>query len=440
MAPSVVPYRVLLIILMSIFACRVLAQYLLQFTSSDMLPAFEHWHSETMSYAVLLAVQLVILGAMCAIIFLVPFRNPTPRLGAGLLWFGWIYVAIMTLRLIVGALNLSDHSWFDGAVSTAFHFGLAAFVLVLGSALKGAWRERAPPETDVARTLARYGAYPALLCGSYLFFLWLRDTGSPVLFSSYLSVLVGGMGVLMHETFSPFRNAWRPHIPDALNDSVFLALVQVALPALLKAGALALVISLPTLSPPSLRGLWPHESPLLVQIALMFLIAEFFRYWLHRALHEVQWLWPLHAVHHASQKLYTVNVGRFHPLDKSIQFLGDAAPFILLGVSPEIFAGYFVLYGITGFYQHSNADVRIGPLNWILAGPELHRWHHDADPIDCRCNYGNTLIVWDMVFGTRLLPRDRAVGEIGIGNRLWPNGFAAQMLAPFTTSTEQTGG
>ncbi len=249
LTPSVIPYRVLLIILASIFACRVLAQYFLQFTSPDVIPAFEHWHSETISYGLLLAMQLAILGAMAAVIIMVPFKKSNARLGAALLWFGWLYVAIMAARLVIGSLNLSEHSWFDGAVSTAFHFGLAAFVLVLGSALKGAWREHTPPETDVARTLARYGAYPALLCGSYLLFLWLRDTGSPVLFSSYLAVLVGGMGVLMHETFSPFRHAWRPQLADALHDSVFLALVQVVLPALLKAGALALVISLPVLAP-----------------------------------------------------------------------------------------------------------------------------------------------------------------------------------------------
>ena len=148
---------------------------------------------------------------------------------------------------------------------------------------------------------------------------------------------------------------------------------------------------------------------------LMLIIAEFFRYWIHRALHVYGPLWKLHAVHHASDKLYTINVGRFHPFDKAIQFLGDTAPFLLLGVNAEVFAAYFVLYAINGFYQHSNADVRLGFLNYIIAGPELHRWHHSAKIAEANANYGNNLIVWDTVFGTRFLPSDREVGRIGIG-------------------------
>jgi sterol desaturase/sphingolipid hydroxylase (fatty acid hydroxylase superfamily) len=181
---------------------------------------------------------------------------------------------------------------------------------------------------------------------------------------------------------------------------------------------------------------WPHEAPVLVQIMLMLVVAEFFRYWIHRALHVVGPLWQLHAVHHASDKLYTINVGRFHPFDKAIQFFGDTAPFLLLGVSPEVFGMYFVLYAINGFYQHSNAYVKLGPLNYLIAGPELHRWHHSAKISEVNSNYGNNLIIWDTVFGTRYLPEDREVGRIGIGNRNWPNGFRAQLLAPFTTSTD----
>ena len=102
-------------------------------------------------------------------------------------------------------------------------------------------------------------------------------------------------------------------------------------------------------------------------------------------------------------------VGRFHPLDKAIQFLGDSLPFLLLGVQPEVFAAYFVFYAVNGFYQHSNADIRLGFLNWIVAGPELHRWHHSTVIAESNANYGNNLIVWDVIFGTRQLPKERTV-------------------------------
>ena len=154
-------------------------------------------------------------------------------------------------------------------------------------------------------------------------------------------------------------------------------------------------------------------------------------------MHEFNGLWKFHAVHHASDKLYTMNVGRFHPLDKTIQFLGDSLPFLLLGVSSEIFAAYFVFYAINGFYQHSNADVKLGFLNWIVAGPELHRWHHSTTIAEGHANYGNNLIIWDSFFGTRFLPPERTVSEVGIGNKQWPKGFFSQIIAPLTHPTDQ---
>lgn len=428
-----IPYRVLLSLLAGVFAFRVVAQFLVQGQPVSFLPPFELWHSETMPYEVLLGAQLLVLVGMAAAIRAAPFDRAGPLLASILTVLGWIYVGVMTWRLLVGSLNLSRHGWFDGAVPTAFHFVLAAFMLVLGSALKAGSGDT---HDSLKRTTVRYLAYPVLIIGGFTLFSWLRESGAPLLFSSYLSVLVAGLGVLMHETFFPARQDWRPSSGDVFNDSLFLTIVQIMLPAILRALALALIVVLARSEDAPFANFWPHDAPVLIQVLGMMIVAEFFRYWLHRALHRFMPLWRLHAVHHASNKLYTVNVGRFHPLDKSLQFLGDTLPFILLGVVPEVFAAYFVLYAINGFYQHSNADVRLGPLNWVIAGPELHRWHHSANFSEASSNYGNNLIIWDSVFGTRFLPKDREVGRIGIGNPAWPNSFLAQMVAPFTTPTD----
>ena len=424
------PFRALLLVLAGVFALRVLAQFGLQYISLDALPSFDAWHSETMSYRLLLFWQIAILAVMAWAIASMPFRRPRPRTGQTLVLFGWLYVMVMVGRLGVGAFDLLEHSWFDGAVSTVFHFGLAAFLLVFGEALRGA------SPTGLRVRWPAYFSYPLLLIGSYLVFVWLRDTGAPLLFSSYLSVLVGGLGIVLHESFLPARDDWRPHSSDVASDSVFLVLVQVSIPFILKASALAVIVAVANTDLPGLDQYWPSDWPILAQVALMLLIAEFFRYWLHRVMHEADPLWRLHAVHHASEKLYTVNVGRFHPLDKALQFFGDTLPFLILGVGADVFAAYFVLYAVNGFYQHSNAEVRLGPFNWIIAGPELHRWHHSAVIGEGHTNYGNNLIVWDVVFGTRFLPKGRSVERIGIGNRHWPRTFLGQLTAPFTQPTE----
>jgi len=86
---------------------------------------------------------------------------------------------------------------------------------------------------------------------------------------------------------------------------------------------------------------------------------------------------------------------------------------------------------VNGFVQHANCDVRLGPLNQLIAGPELHRWHHAADLRDANHNDGNKRIIWDTLFGTGYLPADREVGELGNGEPSYPTTFVGQVAAPF---------
>ena len=163
----------------------------------------------------------------------------------------------------------------------------------------------------------------------------------------------------------------------------------------------------------------------------MLLSADFLRYWLHRAAHEISWLWRFHALHHSPGKLYWLNVGRFHPVDKGLQFLLDALPFILLGVGEDVLAIYFVFYAVNGFFQHSNIRLRFGWLNYLVSSAELHRWHHSQSKLESDRNYGNNLIVWDLLFGTRFLPEDRQVGDLGLTTKDYPETFWWQMIEPF---------
>jgi sterol desaturase/sphingolipid hydroxylase (fatty acid hydroxylase superfamily) len=188
----------------------------------------------------------------------------------------------------------------------------------------------------------------------------------------------------------------------------------------------------------AILGVWPDGLPLAVQVILMLLVAELGRYWLHVAAHNTG-LWRLHAVHHSVQKLYWLNVGRFHPLEKGLQFLFDALPFIVLGVGEEVLALYFVFYAVNGFFQHSNVDARYGVLNYVISSGELHRWHHSKLIEESNHNYGNNLIVWDLLFGTWYLPKDRRVGELGLLNRRYPMSFLEQLKAPLKAGLDKEG-
>ena len=212
-------------------------------------------------------------------------------------------------------------------------------------------------------------------------------------------------------------------------DVAFMALVQVALPRALVALGVVELSGWIYESAPS--QLWPHDWSLAAQIIAMVLSVDFVRYWLHRACHTFAPLWGLHEVHHSPDILYALNVGRFHPLEKTLHFCVDTVPFVLVGVSPDVIAGYFLLYSVNGFFQHSNLHLRYGWLNYVVGSAETHRWHHAKDPKTASCNFGNTTIVWDLLFGTWRLPRGKPVGEIGIMDRTYPKGFWAQMFTPF---------
>ena len=88
---------------------------------------------------------------------------------------------------------------------------------------------------------------------------------------------------------------------------------------------------------------------------------------------------------------------------------------------------------VHGLFQHSNIQLRFGPLNWLFSMAELHRWHHSRTLAEANSNFGQTISVWDWVFGTRYLPRDRAPpADIGLmGLPRFPATWLAQLAAPF---------
>src|SRR5256885_736269 len=223
------------------------------------------------------------------------------------------------------------------------------------------------------------------------------------------------------------RGAWRPTRSDVVADGAFMAFVMIALPRLLM--MVAVIALAGYMHANFMSAWWPHRWPLSAQIVAMVLAVDFVRYWLHRACHRFIPLWRLHEVHHSPDVLYVLNVARFHPFEKVLRFTFDTVPFLLLGVAPEVLAGYFLLYSVNGLFQHSNLKLRYGWLNYVVGSAQTHRWHHARDPKTASCNFSNTTIVWDLAFGTWHLPGP--VGEIGIVNREYPKGFLAQMVMPF---------
>jgi sterol desaturase/sphingolipid hydroxylase (fatty acid hydroxylase superfamily) len=178
--------------------------------------------------------------------------------------------------------------------------------------------------------------------------------------------------------------------------------------------------------------LWPTGWPLAAQLLLALLIGELGTYWIHRWMHENRFLWRFHAAHHSAPRLYWLNAARFHPIDLFGQQFLALTPLVLLGADVRVIALHTLFTAIHGLFQHCNVDVRLGPLNWFFSMAELHRWHHSKRLAEANTNYGANIILWDIVFGSRFLPRgEQPPVEIGIEALPdFPKGYWAHLTSP----------
>ena len=287
-----------------------------------------------------------------------------------------------------------------------------------------------------AERIVEMASYPFCMTFGYGLYLAFVSAGLHRAVSAYVAVTAIAGLITLHEVRLPCRPEWKPSSAEVRSDLAFMSTVQILLPLLLSLTIVA-AIQGSGISP---SDLWPHNLPVAVQVVMMLLVSDFLRYWLHRAFHKFVFMWRFHAVHHSPHRLYWLNVGRFHPLEKAVQYSVDTLPFAAMAVAPEVLTAYFVFYAINGFFQHSNCRVRLGPLNYIVSGPELHRWHHSEFAEESDHNYGNNLIIWDLIFGTRFLPRNSDVGRLGLINRSYPVDYLRQMSTPFVRGLDKWAG
>jgi len=161
------------------------------------------------------------------------------------------------------------------------------------------------------------------------------------------------------------------------------------------------------------------EAHFAVQLVCVVLLLDFFFYWMHRAKHHWNWWWRLHETHHSSDQLDWFSSVRFHPLEKILDRAIYLLPLAVLGPSEEVLLGLAAIDASIASLAHANLDVRIGPLNYLFVGPEMHAWHHAADANHQRTNFGNNLSIFDWLFGTASLPGGRPP-KFGTGDDEYP--------------------
>lgn len=132
----------LLWMLLFAFCCRVLGQALVAFFDITWLPPTEEWYSGLMAYPLLLPTQLLIIVIYAKVCWDFTrghgyFVRSRPVFGRGVLWFGYVYLAVMVFRYIIHMSLYPEVRWFGGTIPIFFHWVLAAFLIAFGQYHRG---------------------------------------------------------------------------------------------------------------------------------------------------------------------------------------------------------------------------------------------------------------------------------------------------------------
>ena len=182
--------------------------------------------------------------------------------------------------------------------------------------------------------------------------------------------------------------------------------------------------------------------PLWQRVLAGVVVGEIGFYWGHRWTHEIPFLWRFHSIHHSAEHVYFLTSSRAHPLDSVFTRLCGLIPVYILGIAtpltPEggaVSALLVLVITMWGFFIHSNVRWRLGPLEWVIATPAFHHWHHTLGEQRDR-NYAPMLPWIDRIFGTYHLPRDQWPSAYGIEAKL-PASVGAQLLYPLRPPPSQ---
>lgn len=147
----------------------------------------------------------------------------------------------------------------------------------------------------------------------------------------------------------------------------------------------------------------PALAIVVLQIALITIVEDTWFYFMHRAFHEVPYLYRrVHRVHHRAHAPVPMDYLYVHPVELWFGTLGTTVGLgaVLLlwgGLSAVTFLSYSALRALHELHAHS------GLRPWILdrvplVGTVAHHDLHHAKPT--LGNYSTALRFWDWLFGT----------------------------------------
>lgn len=241
-----------------------------------------------------------------------------------------------------------------------------------------------------------------------------------------LPVVIFGVMALVQvlEFFNERHEGWRLNKTEFFTDIFYAVVISTAI-----IWATRTFAEEPMMTVKSSLGIatpWITTLPFLVQVLMVMTIWEIGQYWMHRLMHNNALLWSTHAPHHHITQLNAMK-----------GFVGNPIELFLIGLGVVVlfdwdlaamFAGFSCLSAIS-IYAHAN--LRANPPIWysfVFTTIRHHSLHHTAISYeDTRCNYANSMIIMDRIFGTYREGESEIVGQ-GDRRRL---SIKQQWLFPF---------
>lgn len=171
------------------------------------------------------------------------------------------------------------------------------------------------------------------------------------------------------------------------------------------------------------------QLPPLVHALLGGILFDFLLYWGHRLFHTVPVLWRYHAIHHSIRVMDWAVGSRNHPVQEVAFSLVPGLIVIGLGFDPLTVAGLALVFVLIMPFIHTNVRWRLWPLRGIVITPEFHHWHHADDQEAWDKNFSAHLPLWDLLFGTYYMPKDKRPAAYGSPDAV-PEDFTGQLVYP----------
>lgn len=276
------------------------------------------------------------------------------------------------------------------------------------------------------QSVARYLYAPAMLLGLNGLGLWLVSHGYPYWTLAVVFAVALGT-VFLAERVSPVHDEWNHSHDDGTVNTVHAVVYEIS-----NINAILLMPIIAWLVP--WDGIWPHGWPLVAQVLLAIVLADFAFSMVHYFSHRIPLLWRLHAVHHGVPRMYGFNGLVRHPLHQTLDLVVGSLPLALAGMSMDVAVLLGLAVSIQLLVQHSNVDYALGPFRNHLAIGRLHHLHHVNWGKEGDVNFGLFFTLWDRMLGTLVLEPSRPIKSSDLGiddDPSFPQTYWQHLIYPF---------